>query len=486
MSSRGSEQRPVLDSAAVAGYKNFELVSTYLVSPTEVINRDLDFQLLLAALYPRRETGFLFGRWHAVGRAALHLKNAIFLGKAFDPFFPTTDLSLYRRLKANGFAVVHLDDEGAVFLGDKEEWRRTLRRRLDPFRLDGDDFVCAWGDWQREVYRAGEPACGSRIRTTGHPRFDLLKPPLRAYYEPKAQSLRQALGDFILLNTNLTTANNGLGMAYSFSTRWGYDPSVPAKADYAVKYWAHSSRILIGFVQLVHRLSREIPHVTIVVRPHPSEDHQFYRTVFVGLDNVRIAHEGSVVPWLMACRLLLHDGCTTGIEAALVGARIINYKSVADARYDLYLPNLFGQRCVTEDEAIDRIRAILSGEDVPRDALPVGEQEHQLLANFGGETFERLFAVLDEACRSLEGRRSACDLLGLLAHEMGAQALQTSKARLLSLSPRRGINQRYTGVKFYGFRKAGIGDRVATIERVTGRRLSWKILSDDLLWVKPA
>lgn len=460
-------------------------VSTYIVSPTEVINRDLDFQLILAALYPRPDTSFVFGRWDAIGRAAWHLKNGVFLGKAFDPFFPSTNLALYRRLKANGFGVVHLDDEGAVFLGDEEEWKRTLRRRLDTFRIDGGDFVCTWGDWQRGIYAEGAPPCAPRIRTTGHPRFDLLKAGLRAYYEPAAAALRGRLGDYILLNTNLTTANNGLGISYSFSPRWGYDPTDPRKLSSAVDFWAHTSRILVSFVQLVHRLARELPRVTVVVRPHPSEDHNFYRTVFSGVTNVLVAHEGSVVPWLMGCRLLLHDGCTTAIEAALAGIPIINYKSVADERYDLYLPNLFGERCTTEAEVLDSARAIIAA---PRTngsrPLPVGDRERRLFANFGAETFDCLVSVLEEAGRGMNGRAPSYDGLGHKVREMAAQAMDKGKARLRALSPRRGASRSYTGVKFYGFHKANLPERVASVERVTGIRLRWKMLSEDLVWVE--
>lgn len=459
---------------------------TYVLSPTEIINRDLDFQLMMAALYPRKDAVFVFGRMDAIARAAWHLRGSVLVGKAFDPFFPHTDLAVYRRLKAAGSVVVHIDDEGAIFPGNEDEWRRTLKRRLDPFRLAPDDFVCTWGQWQRAQYQAGAPAIASRIIATGHPRFDLLLPRYRGYYQPAAAALRQQLGDFVLLNTNLATANNGLGLTYSFSRRWGYDPADPAKRLAAVKFWRHTSEILGNFVQLVHRLSDELPQLKIVVRPHPSESQQFYRTVFAGLPNVEVAHQGSVVPWLLACRLLLHDGCTTAVEAAMAGVEIVNYKSVADDRHDLRLPNLFGRRCTSEDQVLSTVRSILAGRAGPAPAPETGDRELALFENLKGETFARLLAVVerahDEACR----RPQSSDMGALMAHETAASALETAKRGVRALSPRHGLNSAYSRVKFYGFRRSSLDERVACVERVTGRRLQLKMLSDHLLMVQPA
>jgi surface carbohydrate biosynthesis protein len=459
-------------------------MTTCVFSPTEVTNRDLDFQIVLAALYaqrvaPRRPR-FFFGRMAAVFRATRDTRGGIYVGKAFDPFFPHTDLTGYRAMKERGFVVLHLDDEGAVFPGDENEWRTTLKRRLDPNAIATDDFVCTWGDWQRDLYLTMNPPAARNIRTTGHPRFDLLLPKMRAYNEEPTRALKERYGDFVLLNTNLSTANNGLGLEYTFSKRWGYDPAVPAKRHGAVNFWAHSMRIFVNFVQLVHDLSDALGSTKIVVRPHPSEDQETYRLMFAGLPNVEVIHEGSVVPWLLASRALLHDGCTTGIEAALCGTPVINFKSVADERYDLYLPNLFGFRSSTVD---DVLRLLKERPEPP--PAPLTQKERDLFLNFSGPTYDRLLSVMEEADGNVPEPRGYDARRGN-PKQHAAAVMEKAKAVLRPLSRKHRLNARYSSVKVKPLSNASIPDRIAWAERVTGIRLKAEIISDELVALDPA
>lgn len=450
--------------------------------PTEIINRDLDFQVLLAARAARSGVRVFLGRRDAIDRLVREVSGGLYIGKAFEPFFPHVDTTFYERLKTNGFTVLHLDDEGAVFPGDESEWGATLRARLDPAQITRDDFVCAWGDWQRDFYRElGAPA-PQNVRTTGHPRFDFLRSPaLREYYAPATAALKERFGNFLLLNTNLQIANNALGLRYTFTKRFGYDATDRTKKLNAVAFWAHTTKIVLNYVKLVHRLADEFPDLRLIVRPHPSEDQKFYRTVFTDVPNVSVLHEGSVIPWLLASRALIHDGCTTGIEAALSETPIINYKSIEEARYDVYLPNLFGTKCTNEDDAVDLVRQILSGKVTAptADHLPIEARDRALLENFQGETFDRLLAIMSEAKEA--GRSSHVHALRARAREGVADAVERAKGVARRVIPRGRVENAYSRQKFYGFKSARMEERIANAERVTGRRLRLEIHSDNLV-----
>lgn len=453
-----------------------------ILLPTETINRDLDFQVMLAALAAKPGVRVLLGTYNAIHRAARDVERGTYIGKAFIPFFPDVDLVEYRALKERGFVVLHLDDEGAVFPGAEDEWIATLKQRLDPARIAQNDYVCAWGDWQRDFYRTHGAHDPTRVRTTGHPRFDLLRSAkLREYYAPATAALKARYGDYVLLNTNIQIANNGLGLHYTFTKRFGYDATDRVKKANAVNFWAHTTRILINYVQLVHQLADAFPELRIVVRPHPSEDQQFYRTVFSGVPNVSVVHEGSVVPWLLASRALIHDGCTTGIEAALAGVPIINYKSVEDERYDVYLPNLFGTKCTNEHEAIEAVRKILEGsiKAPPPSELPIRDQDRAIFANFDGEMFDRLLDVLKEAQADVGS--SSVHALRLRGREGAADVVARAKDLARIVIPRGRVERAYSRTKFYGFKNAGMDERLRNAERVTGRRLKLEVHSDNLI-----
>jgi hypothetical protein len=228
-------------------------------------------------------------------------------------------------------------------------------------------------------------------------------------------------------------------------------------------------------------MSDEFPNTKIVVRPHPSEDHAFYRTVLRELPNVEVNHEGSVIPWLLATRALIHDGCTTGIEAALAGVPTVVFKSISEPALNLYLPNVVGRKCTTEDAVMDALRDVLAGnfkgEDAPLSG--VRPEDRRLLANFDGETFDRLLSVMDEATTSRPNQVARVSKIA--ARETVAMGLQVMKsaARLVVRRGRR--ESAYSRTKFYGYQRAQVRNRIANAERVTGRGLKVELETDALL-----
>src|SRR5690606_4034057 len=95
-------------------------------------------------------------------------------------------------------------------------------------------------------------------------------------------------GAFLLVNTSFARANPIEGTARTFSPRAGYDPSAGEARVRFVRLWAGYRRCQLSVVELVHRLTCELPHVPVVVRPHPGEDEGFYHAVFAGLPQVHV------------------------------------------------------------------------------------------------------------------------------------------------------------------------------------------------------
>jgi surface carbohydrate biosynthesis protein len=50
---------------------------------------------------------------------------------------------------------------------------------------------------------------------------------------------------------------------------------------------------------------------------------------------VRVVHRGSVLPWLLACRALVHNGCTTAVESYAMGVPAVAYLKTFNPEYDL-------------------------------------------------------------------------------------------------------------------------------------------------------
>lgn len=449
-----------------------------LLFPIEVSSRELDFRLFLACLAARPQRRIWIGQQRVIYALANNMKGGLYLGKNLFGLPPNITWHRYRNLKSRGFRLIHLDEEGAVYRGGPEQWKQELFRRFDPTQMDAEDYICTWGDFQRDVYRSVSPPCIQNIRTTGHPRFDLYKPEYREYYDTAAKAIRERYGDFVLFNSNLHRVNNHDGTKRVFSERLGYYVKDPARRSQFFDRWRHLMFTFASFVRLANRLSVEFPDLNIVVRPHPSENKAFYHTVFDDVPNVHPVREGSVGPWLLACRAMIHDGCTTGLEAHLADVPVINYKPVEDEKHDSFLPNLFGTRCHSDEEVIAEIRRVLASKEpyTCQQKEEVPEQAIQLIDNLRRDSFPQLLGVIDEALSGLSNETSEYRALSYVIKENIRQYSLKVKREVL-----RGKKANERLDKFWPFDAKDVATKLEIAAKVTGTKVRHTLHSSDLL-----
>ena len=126
----------------------------------------------------------------------------------------------------------------------------------------------------------------------------------------------------------------------------------------------HKSAVFESFKQMIPVLEEAFPDYTIVVRPHPTEKHDVYHEIAAHCQRVAVTNDGNVVPWLMAAKALVHNGCTTGVEAYVMGLPAVSYRAAVDERYDdgfYRLPNLISHQCFSLAELTGTLRKILTG-----------------------------------------------------------------------------------------------------------------------------
>jgi len=87
---------------------------------------------------------------------------------------------------------------------------------------------------------------------------------------------------------------------------------------------AFDKKKLEAYRSLIIELSQQL-NKTIVLRPHPEEDHSFYLDAFKDQKNIHVVSQGSVVPWILAADFMIHPDCTTAIESLFLGKKPISY-----------------------------------------------------------------------------------------------------------------------------------------------------------------
>jgi surface carbohydrate biosynthesis protein len=376
-----------------------------LLIPVENQVRELDARLLLACVAARRALPAIIGPKRDVESRIASFPRSIFLSKSLRigkrRFFPVS-----RKL---GHEIVAWDEEALVHLPSEI----YFSRRLSAVGMHYVSHLFAWGEDNAELWRQyPDLPAEMPIHITGNPRGDLLRPEIRVFYQRDAEKIRNTYGDFILINTNFNHVNAFHPAQNLFQPvkepeekpRFG-QAARGMTLEYAEGLRNHKQAVFKDFQQLIPALDQAFPDYTIVVRPHPTENQEIYRQIAAQCERVRVTNEGNVVPWLMATRAVIHNGCTTGMEAYVMGVPAISYRATVNDYYDhgfYQLPNRLSHECFDLEKLREILGKILAGE-----IGAAGGDEREVLAKYhlaaqdGPLACERIVDVLEKIIRSI-------------------------------------------------------------------------------------
>jgi hypothetical protein len=123
---------------------------------------------------------------------------------------------------------------------------------------------------------------------------------------------------------------------------------------------------------------------------------------------VHVTNAGNVVPWLMAARALIHNGCTTGVEAHVMGVPAISFRPCVNDVYDdgfYQLPNRLSHQSFDLASLQSTLNSILEGKT---DAANGDERraltQHHLAGMEGPFACEKIVDVLAQVVVDLKRR----------------------------------------------------------------------------------
>lgn len=336
-----------------------------IIIPVENQVRELDPKLLLACIAVRRGFEVIIGSHREVDFRITTFPRSLYLNKSMTE----RNLKMFRIMEKIGHEILTWDEEALVHLPAETYYSR----RLSPEAIKYNSHLFAWGEDNAELWRQYPHLPPEMpIHVTGNPRSDMLRPELRAFYEPQAEELRKKYGNYILVNTNFNHVNAFFPAQNLFRPikKAGQEPrfgkaAIGMSREYAEGLRDHKINIFNAFRELIPILDREFKNHTIIVRPHPTENQQVYNDIAAECGRVRVTNEGNVVPWLMGTDVLIHNGCTTGVEAFVMGVPAVSYRAKINEEYDMgfyRLPNLISHQCFDLEQLLEALAMILKGE----------------------------------------------------------------------------------------------------------------------------
>ena len=372
-----------------------------LIIPVENQVRELDAKILLACVAAERGFSVIIGSRAFVHFEVASVPRGVYLAKSMR----SLSNSMFRILRLLGHEIVAWEEEALVH--PPPDTYFTLR--LSPTTIRNVSHVFAWGQENVDLLRQyPELPANMPIHITGNPRGDILRPEMRPYFDTEVERLRNLYGDFILINTNFTDVNPFIPNIGLFlpakgpggKSRLG-QAGIGISRQFAEGLWDHKQAILEDFQQLIPALEQAFPDLTIIVRPHPSENFKIYNDLAAQCERVKVTNEGNVIPWLLAAKTMVHNGCTTGLEAYVLGVPAISYLATFNEYYDYEfqgLPTKLSHQCFSFEELKRTLTQILAGElDVAEGEERKTLIDYYLAAQNGRLACERIVDVLEES-----------------------------------------------------------------------------------------
>jgi len=369
---------------------------TTVFIPVESQVRELDAKLFLACVAADHGYAAVLGSRGPLNHAMAKLPRGVFLAKGMR----SIARRMFSILRGLGHQVVAWDEEALVRFPREDYYRR----RLADESIALVSRIFAWGEDDAKVLREFPGIGDTPVDVTGNPRVDLLRPDVRGYFDEEVAEVRRRFGDFILINTNFGFVNafatslnllqpspeSGGEVVLGENTR-DMDP------EFARGLAEHKAELFGCFRTLVPAIAAAFPEHSIVVRPHPSEDHAAWKEAAGDYANVRVVSEKSVIPWLIASSVLIHNGCTTAVEAAVLGRPAIAFRPVSHKGFDFEFPDSLSEEAYSVEELISAVRDVVGGDPRSQERAAIRSEilQHHVASLEGPLAADRMIEALD-------------------------------------------------------------------------------------------
>lgn len=430
-----------------------------VILPSETQSREFEAKLLLALALAERGVHTYVGSRIAIHNRIHTFPKSIYVAKDFRQ--PSN--RIFNIMNDLGHHIIAWDEEAVLFFNAKE----FHERRVHQATLEMVEGLFAWGP-ENATYLKTAPGYRPAIpvHALGNPRLDMLRHELHPYYAPEVKKLHGRFGKIILINTNFGKLNHAVS---SYIVRpGGTDKSVGGNiTPFMEQAWTHRLAIFESFKTLVPVLAETFSEHTIVVRPHPAENHQTWRDVAKGLSNVHVLHEGPVQNWLLAADAMIHNGCTTGIEAYLLGAPVIAYTSHEAEAFDFALANNLALKAATVEAVVSAIKSMSNRKPTP----PTQDEKAARLGKYfsglaGPLASDLIAAVIGGYASDWEpGQRPVTRRMTADLHARGRSALKWVASHI----PDHKNSRAYSRQRFPGIDQTGVEDSMQRFRSALAR-----------------
>jgi len=319
-----------------------------ILYPLETKKRELDGALCLAAelikgghevfLGPKRELKFKLDV----------LKPNLFIGS--NGSYSSSNLKRFKYIVDTGCKIAIIDTEGGVIIDE------IYKKRHDKRMLNYCEHFFAWGQKGKELLHEGTKYPLEKITASGVPWFDVLtiKGVIPKIYSQEIESIQKEYSSgFILYNSRFSGPNT-----YNKEVKKDFSNNLSKNERFH-----YTNNLFEKINNSIRVVAENFSDHKLIIRPHPSENKDFYLNQFSDLPNVYVDDRFNVRPWIYLSSLMFHNGCTTAIESSLMNKPTIAIQEIENNQFDVHLPNDISIIVKNNESLVSMINKLIKGDE---------------------------------------------------------------------------------------------------------------------------
>lgn len=311
--------------------------------PIEVTKRELDSRIILTVRLLKKKDNkvyiFYYKNLNKFKKKIIKQKNILVEN---SPSF----LSAYKffLLKKNNIDLVMLDEEGGIATRHSANYSRKgfNNKKLSFYR-----YIFTWGEEEKKnIVNNNKNLTLNNIIVSGNPRMELSKNKYSEYFK----GIKKYYGKkVILINFAFGTSNSYVPYS-DLVLYWRHNYS--SYSDFSKRndpVFKYQNETFLPFLNGIEEIVKYFNNEIFLLRIHPSEQISTYKKIFLKYKNIIFDTKSCVQEWLPYAKLVIHNGCTTGIESYISQKKVICYlpRVKNEEKYSQYLTLIPGKRIFT-------------------------------------------------------------------------------------------------------------------------------------------
>ena len=322
----------------------------------ETTIRELDSKLLLATLAASRGHEVIISDIEGIEKGIIRgmLAPGIYHTKSLTAV--RSKIERHQSIIDKGNLITSIDEESGLAWHGYETFART---RFSEKTIKDASGVFGWGNEDVDTLKQVYPKYSYKIHRTGSPRVDLWKLKLAEYWGTPSETPNRP---FLLVVSNMTYANSVMPFfnIISKEQQRGHYERNPGLFLENFKEASEKFRITGEFIEAIQHLAKNNNDYDIVLRPHQNENIEAWRVYLKGIPNVHVIRQGSISAWVKNAFAVMHNGCTTALEATVSGKPVLTYIPFKQ-KYPREFANELGYPVKSPEELSVKVNAIFEG-----------------------------------------------------------------------------------------------------------------------------